>query len=194
MSREIWLIRHGETAWSLSGQHTGRKDIPLTPKGESDAMAVGRLLSGRQFSLVLTSPLQRAKRTCELAGFGKYAETDERLCEWDYGEYEGLTSAQIQAQRPGWTVFRDGVEGGETLAAVAERARAVIARAMAAEGDVALFAHGHILRVLAACWLGLPPMVAESFALGAAGVSVLGFEHETRVLLRWNLRADGASY
>jgi broad specificity phosphatase PhoE len=185
-SHEIWLIRHGDTEWSVSGAHTGRTDIPLTAEGEERALAAGRLLAGHTFSLVLTSPLQRARRTCELAGFGAAAQIDPNLEEWDYGNYEGLTSEQIHAQRPGWQLFRDGVPGGETIEQVAVRARQVIDRALNAEGDVALFAHGHIIRILSACWVGLPPDAARYLALYAGAVSVLGYEHETRVIVHWN--------
>jgi len=189
MSREIWLIRHGETEWSLSGAHTGRTDLPLTAAGEKKAALLAPVLARHEFSLVLTSPLQRARRTCELAGFGAVATLDGNLQEWDYGAYEGRTTDQIQHDRPGWSLFRDGVPGGETIDQVADRARQVIERALAADGDVALFAHGHILRILAACWLGLAPDAARLLALGAGGVSVLGYERDTRVIVRWNLSA-----
>ena len=155
--RELWLVRHGETEWSLSGAHTGRTDIPLTAAGREKAAAVGRYLAGRKFAGVLVSPLVRARETCRLAGY-ENAQIDADLSEWDYGDYEGRTTSQIQAERPGWTLWRDGVPNGETAAQVAARADSVIARALAIEGenDVILFAHGHILRVLAARWLGLP--------------------------------------
>ena len=182
------MIRHGETAWSLSGAHTGRTDIPLTPAGEQRAVKVGETLRGHNFALVLTSPLERARRTCELAGFGANAQIEPNLAEWDYGAYEGKTTADIQRERPGWSLFRDGTQGGETIDEVALRARAVIARAVAANGDVALFAHGHILRILTAGWLELPPAAARFFSLEPAGISTLGHERETRVILRWNLR------
>jgi len=185
---ELWLIRHGETEWSLSGAHTGRTDLPLTHAGENNAARVGRLLAGHNFDLILTSPLQRARRTCELAGYGDRAVVEPNLAEWDYGSYEGRTTTQIQKERPGWSLFRDGVPGGETIEQVAARARAVIDRATAATGDVALFAHGHILRILAACWLGLPPEGARYFALGTASISKLGYERETRVIAQWNLQ------
>jgi broad specificity phosphatase PhoE len=194
MAGDLWLIRHGETAWSLSGAHTGRTDIPLTPAGEQKAEKVGEKLRGHTFAMVLTSPLQRARRTCELAGFGATAQIEPNLAEWNYGDYEGRTTADIQRERPGWSLFRDGAQGGEAIEQVAERARAVIARAVMAaravidEGDVALFAHGHILRILTACWLDLPPNAARLFALEPAGISTLGHEHETRVILRWNLQ------
>jgi len=189
--RELWLVRHGETEWSLSGAHTGRTDIPLTAAGRQKAAAVGRYLTGRRFAGVLVSPLQRARETCGLAGY-ENAQIDADLKEWDYGDYEGRTTAQIQEERPGWTLWSDGVPNGETAAQVAARAESVIARAMAVDGagDVALFAHGHILRVLAARWLGLPPQDGRLFALGTAAVSTLGHERETRVITRWNLSAS----
>jgi broad specificity phosphatase PhoE len=187
MAGDLWLIRHGETAWSLSGAHTGRTDIPLTPAGEQRAVRVGEKLRGHDFSMVLTSPLQRARRTCELAGFGASARIEPNLAEWDYGAYEGRTTADIHRERPDWSVFRDGVPCGETIEQVADRARAVVAEALETGGDAALFAHGHILRILAACWLELPPAAARFFALDPAGISVLGHERETRVILRWNL-------
>jgi broad specificity phosphatase PhoE len=184
---EIWLIRHGETEWSLSGQHTGRTDLPLTAAGQQHAEEIGRYLAGRPFALVLTSPLQRARETCRLAGYGGVAQIDADLCEWDYGAYEGRTSAQIQESVPDWTIWTSPVPQGETIQQVAARARRAIARAAAAGGDVALFAHGHLLRILTACWLGLPPDAGRLFALGTASVSVLGYERETRVIARWNV-------
>jgi probable phosphoglycerate mutase len=188
MAAELWLIRHGETAWSLSGAHTGRTDLPLTAEGETKARGLGVKLAGHHFELVLTSPMQRARRTCELAGFGARAQVEPNLSEWDYGSYEGLSSADIQRTRPGWTIFNDGVPpDGETIDQVASRAQAVITRALTADGDVALFAHGHILRILATCWLGIPPADARLFALSTASISTLGHEHETRVITRWNL-------
>ena len=187
MSREIWLIRHGETAWSLSGAHTGLTDLPLTPAGEARAAKIAGSLAGQSFALVLTSPLQRARRTCELAGFGAVAEIEPNLVEWNYGDYEGLTTDQIRRDRPGWTVFGDGVPGGETVEQVAVRAQAVIDRALAVDGNVALFAHGHILRIMASVWLGLEPHSARFFALSTAAISRLGYERETRVITCWNL-------
>lgn len=188
MAQEIWLIRHGETTWSLSGAHTGRTDLPLTPEGERKAAALRPKLGAHDFKLVLTSPMQRARRTCELAGLGAAAQIDRDLCEWNYGDYEGLSTADIHRTRPDWSLFRDGVPNGETIEQVADRARGVIARAVAADGDVALFAHGHILRILAACWLDIPPDSARLFYLGTAGVSTLGYEHETRVIVHWNVQ------
>ena len=186
---EIWLIRHGETAWSLSGQHTGRTDLPLTAVGKREAEELGRYLAGRPFALVLTSPLQRAHETCRLAGYGGVAQIEPDLCEWDYGAYEGRTSAQIQESVPGWTIWESPVPQGETIQQVAARASRVIERAAKAGGHVALFAHGHLLRILTACWLGLPPDAGRLFALGTASVSVLGYERETRVIARWNIAA-----
>ena len=186
---EIWLIRHGETEWSLSGQHTGRTDLPLTAAGVREAKELGRYLAGRPFALVLTSPLQRAHETCKLAGYGGVAQIEPDLCEWDYGAYEGRTSAQIQESVPGWTIWTSPVPQGETIQQVAARASRVIERAAKAGGHVALFAHGHLLRILTACWLGLPPDAGRLFALGTASVSVLGYERETRVIARWNVLA-----
>ncbi|HTV59764.1 MAG TPA: histidine phosphatase family protein [Verrucomicrobiae bacterium] len=185
-AQQLWLVRHGETAWSASGQHTGRTDLPLTPEGEKRAAEIGRYLQGRTFALVLTSPMQRARETCRIAGLGNVATVDPNLREWDYGDYEGLTTAQIQSERPGWSLWKDGVVGGESIEQVAARARAVIERSLASSGDAILFAHGHILRILTACWLGLPPDAARLFALGTASVSTLGYEHETRVITGWN--------
>jgi probable phosphoglycerate mutase len=183
---EIWLFRHGETEWSKSGQHTGRTDLPLTEPGIARAKAVGRRLKGRPFALVLSSPLVRAVETCRLAGYGGQAELTDDLREWDYGDYEGRRTADIQKERPDWSIWKEGVVGGETVERVGERARRVIARAMAANGDVALFSHGHMLRILTACWLGLPPVDGQFFALGTAAACVLGFEHDYHVILKWN--------
>ena len=184
---EIWLIRHGETEWTITGAHTGRTDIPLTEAGRQSAEAVGRYLAGRPFALVLTSPMQRARETCRLAGYGESAETDADLCEWDYGAYEGRTSAEIQKEAPDWTIWTGTVPRGETMGQVAARAARVIARAESAGGDVALFAHGHLLRVLTACWLRLPGTDGRLFALSTGSVSVLGHERDTRVISRWNV-------
>ena len=183
---EIWLFRHGETAWSADGRHTGRANVPLTVAGQQRARAIGRRLAGRPFALVLCSPLARAVETCKLAGYGDVAEMTDSLMEWDYGTYEGLRTADIQKERPGWSLWRDGVPGGETVAEVGDRAQQVIARAAAVDDDVALFAHGHVLRILTACWLGLSPDDGRLLALGTASVSVLGFEHDTRVIVKWN--------
>jgi len=186
---ELWLIRHGETEWSKSGQHTGATDIALTSSGEEQALALGRFLAGRPFSRVFVSPLVRARRTCELAGFGDRAEVDADLHEWKYGEYEGRTSFDIRQERPGWSIWRDGVVGGESIEEVAARARAVVERAAALEGNVALFAHGHLLRVLATCWLDLHPSAARQFLLDTATVSVLDHEQASRAIRLWNWSA-----
>lgn len=187
MAGELWLIRHGETAWSASGAHTGSTDLPLTPRGELKARALKEKLAVHSFALVLTSPMQRARRTCELAGLGAQAKVEPNLREWNYGAYEGLSTEDIRRDRPGWSLFRDGVQDGETIHQVAFRAEAVIQRARLANGDVALFAHGHILRILAARWLGSPPEDARLYALSTGSISTLGHEHDTRVITRWNL-------
>jgi len=187
MPGELWLIRHGETEWSLSGAHTGRTDLPLTEHGRKQAEAIRRELGGRKFVLVLTSPLERARETCALAGYGGSAQFEDNLHEWDYGDYEGRTTLQIRQEAPYWSLWKDGVPNGETVEQVASRADAVIARAVAAGGDAALFAHGHILRILTARWLGQNPRDGRLYALGTASLSTLGYEHETRVITRWNL-------
>lgn len=186
MELELWLIRHGETAWSLSGAHTSRTDIPLTDRGRERARKVGEYLRGTSFSMVLTSPLQRARDTCRIAGFGDGAQTDDDLSEWNYGAYEGRTTKEIQREIPGWSVWTSPMIDGESMDQVAERANRVIARAAANGGRVALFAHGHILRILAACWIQSPPVMGSRLALGTGTVSILGFEHETRVISMWN--------
>ncbi len=184
---EIWIVRHGETEWSLSGRHTGLTDIPLTGAGRASAQQIGKLLPDRSFSLVLTSPLERARETCRLAGYGDVAQVDSDLHEWDYGQYEGQTSDEIQQGDPGWNIWTSPVPGGESIDQVAARARRVLARACETGGHVLLFAHGHILRVMTACWLGLPPDAGRFFALGTASLGVLGYERDTRVISRWNL-------
>ena len=173
----IYLARHGETAWSLSGQHTGRTDLPLTEGGERNARALGARLRGLVFAKTFTSPLQRAVRTCELAGFGNGAELDPDLMEWDYGQYEGLRTAEILKERPDWQLFRDGCPGGESPAAIGARADRVVSRVRAVHGDALLFSSGHILRVLAARWLGLEAAGGRSFVLGTAALCILGYEH-----------------
>jgi broad specificity phosphatase PhoE len=183
---QIWLVRHGETEWSKSGQHTGRTDIPLTETGRHQAEALGRHLHHRPFALVLTSPLSRAHETCRLAGYGDAAQGSDDLLEWDYGVYEGRTTREIQAEEPGWSIWTATIAKGEAVEHVGERVRRVIDRAAAAPGDVALFAHAHVLRILAACWLGLPPAGGRLLALGTAAISILGHEHETRVISVWN--------
>ncbi|MBV9742473.1 MAG: histidine phosphatase family protein [Acidobacteriia bacterium] len=186
---DLWLIRHGETEWSRSGAHTGRTDLPLTANGIERAKALGKLLDGRRFALVLTSPLARARETCRLAGYGADAQIEPNLHEWDYGDYEGRSTPEIQKDRPGWSLWADGVPNGETVEQVGQRARAVIARTTNGGGDAALFAHGHILRILAACWLDLPPVDGKLLVLGTASVSTLGYERETRAITLWNLQA-----
>ena len=180
----VVLVRHGATEWSASGQHTSRTDIPLTEAGREAARRLAARLEGREFALVLSSPRARARETAELAGLEPQFDPD--LVEIDYGDYEGRTTPEIREERPGWTLWRDGSPGGETLAQAGGRADRVIARALAAGGDVAIFAHGHILRVLAARWIDLPPERGASFALGTASISELGFERENRVIARWN--------
>jgi probable phosphoglycerate mutase len=187
---QLYLIRHGETEWSLSGAHTGRTDLPLTARGEERAQAIGRYLNGRPFALVLTSPLLRARETCRLAGYAAQAVVDENLREWDYGDFEGRSTPDIQKDCPGWNLWKDGVPNGETVEEVAARARAVINRATATSGDCALFAHGHILRILAACWLELPANSGRLFGLDTATVSVLGWEHDNHVIRQWNRSSD----
>jgi broad specificity phosphatase PhoE len=182
----LFTIRHGETAWSLSGQHTGKTDIPLTDNGRRLAEGMRPVLAKEAFVLVLVSPMQRARETCELAGLGKNAVIDPNLMEWDYGEYEGLTPKQIHEMAPGWLIFRDGCPGGEAPEQVGARVDRVIARARTAAGDVALFAHGHVLRVLAARWLGLPPDAGQHFLLNTGTLSVLGYYHETPAVRIWN--------
>jgi broad specificity phosphatase PhoE len=182
----IWLFRHGETAWSKSGQHTGRTDLALTDEGRQRAEALGRRLAGRPFALVLSSPLIRALETCRLAGYGDQVQVTDDLREWDYGDYEGRRTADIRKERPGWLLWKDGVPNGETAEQVGARARRVIKRAAAADGDVALFAHGHILRVLGGCWIGLGPTGGQLLALGIAALCRLGYEHDYRVIQVWN--------
>jgi probable phosphoglycerate mutase len=184
---ELWLARHGETEWSKSGKHTGRSDIPLTDDGRAAARTLGELLRGERFDLVLTSPMRRARDTCTLAGLGDDAEVTGDLCEWHYGDYEGITTDEIRRTRPGWTVFADGCPGGETAAEVGARTDRVVERVRSLPGGKAIaFAHGHVLRVLAARWIGLPPDDGAHFELGTATVSVLGWERETPVVSRWN--------
>lgn len=173
----LCLARHGETAWSRSGQHTGRTDLPLTEAGERHARLLGERLRGRSFASVLTSPLQRARRTSELAGFGAVAEIDRDLVEWDYGRYEGRRTAEIVAERPDWQLFRDGCPGGESLEQVSARADRIVNRVRSVNGNVLLFSSGHILRVVAARWLGEPPLAGRHLLLSTASLSELGYEH-----------------
>ncbi len=191
MPPRMVLIRHGQTEWSKDGRHTGRTDVPLLNEGCRQAQVAGQLLRAHgltTFDQVLTSPLRRAAETCELAGFE--GVTDPDLAEWDYGEYEGLTSDEIRARRPGWTLWNDGVPGGERASDVARRADRVIERAMQHDGDTLCFAHGHVLRVLAARWLGLPPVAGRLFLLEPGHLCVLGWEREARVIALWNRAPD----
>jgi len=185
---EIHVIRHGETAWTESRRHTGLSDIPLTERGERQARRFGEYLRGRTFAHVFTSPLQRAKRTCELAGFGAEAQIDSKLVEWNYGNYDGLTTADILKQRPGWQLFRDGCPEGESVAEVGTRADGIINRLRALEGDALLFSSGHFLRVFAARWIGLDASCGRLFLLSTTTLSVLGYEHDKTdpVIRLWN--------
>jgi probable phosphoglycerate mutase len=186
----LWLARHGETEWARLGRHTSRTDVPLTAAGRDQAHALGRYLAGHAFSLVLTSPLVRATETAALAGFADRALLDPDLREWDYGSLEGRLTDDIRTDYPDWTIWHGPWPGGETGDQVATRADRVIARAVAADGDVLIFGHGHELRVLAARWLGLPPASGSMFALGTATLSILGWEHETPVVESWNVSCD----
>ena len=189
LATELWLIRHGETEWSLSGAHTSRTDIPLTDHGRQRAEELKEFLNGKKFAAVFTSPMQRARETCKIAGYADVATIDEGLREWNYGIYEGKTTKEIQVDHPGWSVWTAEIVDGEPVEHVGERADGVIARALAAaghDGTVALFAHAHILRILAARWIGLPATSGSLFALGTGSLSELGFERETRVVKRWN--------
>jgi probable phosphoglycerate mutase len=183
---DVVLVRHGETAWSRSGQHTGSTDIPLTPEGEQSARRLAPLLAALRFSQVLTSPLQRARRTCELAGFAAQARTEADLVEWNYGAYEGLTSAEIQTQAPSWLVFTDGCPDGESPGQVAERVDRLLAKVRADQGPALLFAHGHLLRVLVARWLGLPPSEGRRFLLDTTTLNVLSHYRGVPALGCWN--------
>jgi probable phosphoglycerate mutase len=186
LAQSVVLARHGETEWSHSLRHTGKTDLPLTEEGRRQAQALGPRLHAWTFSLVLTSPLQRALETCRLAGFGEQAQVRPDLVEWDYGRYEGLTSQQIEQIHPNWSLWRDGCPGGETAEDVGRRADRVVADVRGVDGDVLLFAHGHVLRVLAARWLGEPPEGGRHYALQTATVSVLGYEHADPVIRLWN--------
>ena len=183
-----YLARHGETAWSLTGQHTGRTDLSLTDRGERNARRLGERLKNLSFAKVYTSPLQRAVRTCELAGFKASAEIDDDLREWDYGQYEGRRSAEIRGDHLGWDLFRDGCPGGESADQVAARADRVAQRVRGIDGDVLVFSSAHLLRVLAARWLGLEPAAARYLLLDTASLSILGYEHNhfEPVIRRWN--------
>jgi len=186
MADDVWLARHGETEWARLGRHTGRTDVPLTDTGRTEAMALGRRLAGHAFALVLTSPLSRAAETTAIAGYGDVAVADPDLREWDYGELEGRLTEDIREEYPGWTIWRGPWPGGETLDEVAARAARVLERVATTPGDVLVVSHGHLLRVLAARWLGLAPTSGGLFALGTATLSVLGHDRETPVIEVWN--------
>jgi probable phosphoglycerate mutase len=185
---EIYLARHGETAWTISGQHTGLTDLPLTARGERNARRLGERLQGMNFDAVFTSPLARASQTCALAGFGSVATVEDRLVEWNYGDHEGKTSAEIRAQHPGWDLFLDGCPGGESVDDVSARADRVIARLRAMDGKVLLFSHGHFLRVFATRWLGLEPGNGRHLYLGTAALSIVGLDHSRPdpIIRLWN--------
>lgn len=182
----VWLIRHGETEWSASGRHTGRSDITLTETGRNQAEALGRHLGGRRFESVLVSPLARARDTCRLAGYEDVAEVEPDVAEWDYGDYEGRTTAEIRVERAGWSVWSHDVPGGESLAAVGRRADRTVSRLVEAEAEVVVFSHAHLLRILTARWLDLEPVEGRRFVLGTAAIAVLGWERENRVVVCWN--------
>jgi broad specificity phosphatase PhoE len=190
---EIVLARHGETEWSRDRRHTGRTDIPLTDNGRRQAALLRDALAGRSFARVLSSPLSRALETCREAGLGEQAKLTADLCEWDYGEYEGITTAEIRTRRPGWNLWRDGCPGGETAPEVGRRVDRVIESWAGLEGDAAVFAHGHVLRVLTARWLRLGPEKGALFKLDTGTLSVLGYERETRAITRWNVPVTGSA-
>jgi len=185
-TQQVFLVRHGETEWSLSGQHTGTTDIPLTEHGRQVARRLRPILAKESFALVLTSPMQRARETCRLAGFETVASVEPDLMEWNYGRYEGLTPGQIAATAPGWLIFRDGCPGGEQPQDIGERVDRVIARVRAIKGDIVLFAHGHVFRVFAARWLGLPPAAGQHFLLDTATMNILTYYHGVAAIKQWN--------
>ncbi len=186
-ANRCFLVRHGQTSWSLGRRHTGRTDLPLLPEGTAQAEALQPRLADHAFGLVLTSPLLRARETCRLAGLGDRAEVDADLAEWDYGDFEGLTTAEIHHRRPEWDLFAHGAPGGETTGEVGNRVDRLIERIRAADGDVLCFAHGHLLRVLAARWVGLDPQEGRCFILDPASISILGWERAQPVVMLWNL-------
>ncbi len=185
-NKHIWIVRHAETEWSVNGRHTGRTDIGLTAEGEAKARGLESILSRERFEQVLTSPASRSIETARLAGFGERVQVDADLSEWDYGDYEGLRSAEIDALRPHWDLWRDGCPGGESIEAVARRAWRVLGRCLTTNGDTLLFSHGHFSRMLAATWLELPPSRGRSFGLKAGSISVFGYEHAHRVIWQWD--------
>ncbi len=183
---QMWLVRHGETEWSVSGAHTGTTDVALTDRGRRQAVMIGRQLEGKRFVRVLTSPRERAQETCRLAGFGNVAQTEDAIQEWNYGSYEGKTTSEIRQVRPEWSIWKDGPAGGETIDQVARRANLVITDCVSCSGAVLLFSHAHFLRILAACWVGLQPDAGRFFSMDVASLSILGHERETRVFRLWN--------
>ncbi|MGF6602928.1 broad specificity phosphatase PhoE [Paraburkholderia sp. GAS448] len=185
---EIWLIRHGETEWSLSGQHTGRTDIPLTPRGREQAHALASHLVGQRFDRVLTSPMSRALETCHQAGLGEQAEVEPDLSEWNYGIYEGRTTKEISNSVPGWSVWNSPIPEGESLEQIQARARSLIQRLLASGGRIALFSHAHFLRVFGGCWIGDSAALGAHLFLDTASISILGFDHENRAIRQWNTR------
>jgi len=185
-SQEVWLVRHAETEWSLSGKHTGRTDVPLTDAGRARAHELGARLGERSFALVLVSPMERARETASLAGFGDACQVREDLLEWDYGEYEGITTREIRETRPDWYLWTDGVPGGETAEEIGSRCDRIVEEILGVDGDVAIFAHGHVLRVLGARWLEAPVSVGGRLYLTTGSLSMLGFEREVRVIRLWN--------
>ena len=196
MLQRLYLVRHGETAWSLSGQHTGRTDIPLTEQGEQDARELAERLRGVSFSRVFTSPLKRARRTCELADLNKVAEVEPDMAEWDYGDYEGQRAGDIRKGRPDWNIFRDGGPRGESPAQISERADRLIAKLRTFDGDIAIFSHGHFGRVLAVRWIGLGIEQAQHFLLRTASLSILGYGHnfaDEPAIILWNAVSVGKS-
>jgi len=189
MATQIYLVRHGETEWTLSGRHTSHTDLPLTAEGERGAAKLGRILHGTKFTQVFSSPLQRARRTCALAGFGATVRSEPDIQEWDYGDYEGRTTAEIRAEQPGWNVFENGCPRGETVAEISERADTLLARIRAMDGTIALFSHGHFLQVLAARWIDLPVQKGQHFSLDTASIGILGYEHSSQdipAIALWN--------
>ena len=191
--RQRWLLRHGATEWAKNGRHTGSTDLPLLPEGEEEARRLAPVLKAQPFAAVFTSPLQRARRTCELGGLGDQAQVMEELLEWNYGDYEGVTTPEIRKTVPGWTVWSHGCPNGEDAEAVQKRCEIAIQRALEVSepGDVALFAHGHLLRSLAGTWLGLGAVGGSLLKLSTGSICVLGFERENRAIVRWNAPADG---
>jgi broad specificity phosphatase PhoE len=186
VERQLWLVRHGSTEWAETGRHTGRTDIPLNESGREQAIVLGERLRDHPFAMILTSPLSRAAQTAQLAGFGDTVVVDDDLREWDYGDVEGMRTDEIRERRPGWTIWRGPWSGGEAIGDVAGRADRVLARVRGVDGDVLLFSHGHMLRVLAARWLGLDPTAGSMLALSTATISLLGWEREAPVIERWN--------